>query len=144
MRSFAFVAAASLLPSVARAQAAAAEGSALGGLLPLLLIFVIFYFMLIRPQQKRFKQHQQLVSGLKKGDEVVTAGGILGKVTALEGDDHIVVQIAPGVEVKIVKSTISSAAVKPDAAKPAHQEKQRTGDKNDNAAPTKDSIANDN
>ena len=143
MRLFALTTAASLLPTLAHAQSAMEE-SPLGGFLPLILIFVIFYFMLIRPQQKRYKEHQALVGNLKKGDEVVTAGGLVGKITALEGEAHVMVQIASGVEVKVVKSTITNANVKPEANKPAHQEKQSSAEKNDNAAPTKDSIANDN
>ena len=143
MRLFLITAAASLLPTLSYAQSAVEE-SPIGGFLPLILIFVIFYIFLIRPQQKRYKEHQELVNNLKKGDEVVTAGGIVGKITALDGDAHVMVQIASGVEVKVVKSTISNANVKPEANKPAHQEKQSSSEKNDNAAPTKDSIANDN
>lgn len=143
MRLFPLFVAASLLPTLAHAQAGGEENP-LMGLLPLVLIFFVFYFLLIRPQQKRFKEHQQLVASLKKGDEVVTAGGIVGKITALEGDAHVLVQIASGVEIKVVKSTISTVLVKPEAAKPAHQEKQSTAEKNDNAVPTKDSVANDN
>lgn len=143
MRSLFFIAAASLLPTLAYAQSAGDENPLIG-LMPLVLIFGVFYFLLIRPQQKRFKEHQQLVAGLKKGDEVTTAGGIVGKITALEGDAHVMVQIASGVEIKVVKSTISTANVKPEATKPAHKEKQSKAEKNDNAAPTKDSVANDN
>jgi preprotein translocase subunit YajC len=132
-----------LLPVSAFAQAAPSEGSPIASLLPLLLIFCVFYLFLIRPQQKRFKEHQAMINGIKKGDDVVTAGGVVGKVTKLEGDAHVMVQIAQGVEVKVLKSTISSANVKPDTTKPASASKEKA-ERNDNAAPSKDSIANDN
>jgi preprotein translocase subunit YajC len=76
------------------------------GILPWLLIFVIFYFLMIRPQQQRVKQHQAAINAVKKGDEVITGGGIRGKVTKV-GDEEAEVEIAQGVKVKVVKSTIS-------------------------------------
>jgi preprotein translocase subunit YajC len=84
---------------------------------PLLLIFVIFYILLIRPQQKRAREHQQSISAIKKGDEVVTAGGIRGKVTKVS-DDEAEVEIAQGVRVRIVKGTLSQVLTK--NAKPAN------------------------
>ena len=108
--------------------------------LPLLLIFAIFYFLLIRPQQKRVKEHQLLVSTLKKGDEVVTAGGIVGKITkAAEGSDRVSVEIAKGVEVEVLRSTISTAV-----NKTAPVGTKSGAVKNDNSAPSRDSVANDN
>jgi len=134
---------AALLPASAFAQAAPAEGSPIASLIPLLLIFCVFYFLLIRPQQKRFKEHQTMITELKKGDDVVTSGGILGKITKLDDDAHVIVQIAQGVEVKVVKSTISSLSVKPNQVKPAAAGKGKT-ERNDNSTPAIDNVANDN
>ena len=84
---------------------------------PLLLIFVIFYILLIRPQQKRAKEHQLSINAVKKGDEVVTGGGVRGKVTKV-GDDELEVEIAQGVRVRVVKGTLSQVLTK--NAKPAY------------------------
>ena len=84
---------------------------------PLLLIFVIFYFLMIRPQQRRVKEHQARISAVKKGDEVVTGGGIRGKVTKVS-DDEAEVEIAQGVKVRVVKSTITHVLT--GSAKPAN------------------------
>ena len=84
---------------------------------PLVLIFVIFYFLMIRPQQKRMKQHQATIAAVKKGDEVVTAGGIRGRVNKVS-DDEVEVEIAPNVRVRVVKSTLSNVLTK--SAKPAN------------------------
>lgn len=89
----------------------APQADPFGFLLPMLVIFAAFYFLLIRPQQKRQKAHTQLVAGLAVGDEVVTAGGILGKVTAVS-DHYATVQIADNVEIKIQKSTVSAVVPK--------------------------------
>ena len=84
---------------------------------PLLAIFVIFYFLMIRPQQRRVKEHQARISAVKKGDEVVTGGGIRGKVTKVS-DDEAEVEIAQGVKVRVVKSTITHVLT--GNAKPAN------------------------
>ena len=76
------------------------------GILPWLLIFVIFYMLMIRPQQRRMKEHQAAIAAVQKGDEIVTGGGIRGRVTKVTGDEAEV-EIASGVKVRIVKSTIS-------------------------------------
>jgi len=76
-------------------------------MVPLLLLFGIFYFLLIRPQQQRLKAHQQLVEGVKRGDTVVTSGGILGKVTKVKDDGEVLVEIADNVQVRVLKSTLS-------------------------------------
>jgi len=73
---------------------------------PLLLIFVIFYFLMIRPQQRRVKEHQATIAGVKKGDDVITGGGIRGRVTKVS-DDEAEVEIANGVRVRVVKSTLT-------------------------------------
>ena len=76
--------------------------------IPLILIFVIFYFFLIRPQQKRVKDHKAMVQSLKRGDEIITSGGILGKVDRVLEDDRVEVIISENVKVQIIKSTITS------------------------------------
>jgi preprotein translocase subunit YajC len=87
------------------------------GILPWLLIFVIFYVLMIRPQQRRVKDHQAAIAAVKKGDEVITGGGIRGKVTKVS-DDEAEVEIAQGVKIRVVKSTISQV-ITPNA-KPAN------------------------
>ena len=84
---------------------------------PLILIFVIFYFFLIRPQQKKVKEHKAMVAALKRGDEVVTSGGIVGKVEKVYEDDKIDLAISENVSVKIVKSTIQSLLKEPSTRK---------------------------
>jgi len=98
------------LISPAHAQGIA-QGDAFGFFLPMVVIFVAFYFLLIRPQQKRQKAHTALIGALSTGDEVVTAGGILGKVTAVS-EHYATLQIADGVEVKVQKSTVSAVVPK--------------------------------
>lgn len=100
------------------AAAGGAGGSAFFvQLFPLLLIFVVFYMFLIRPQQKRAKEHEAKINAVQKNDEVVTAGGLMGKVTKV-ADDYVEVEIAPNVRVKVVKSTIAN--VQPRGAKAAN------------------------
>jgi preprotein translocase subunit YajC len=81
------------------------EGSGIGQFIPLILIFVIFYFFLIRPQQKKVKEHKAMVENLKRGDKVITSGGITGIVERLIDNDKIEVEIADNVKVEIVKAT---------------------------------------
>ena len=81
------------------------EGSGIGQFIPLILIFVIFYFFLIRPQQKKVKEHKAMVEGLKRGDKVITSGGITGTVERLIDNDKVEVEIAENVKVEIVKAT---------------------------------------
>ena len=100
------------LISSAWAQAAGgAQPNAFMQLLPLVLIFVVFYFLLIRPQAKRAKEHKAMVAALGVGDEVATAGGILGKVTET-GDQFLTLEIAEGVRVKIQRHTVTSVLPK--------------------------------
>lgn len=93
-------------PAYAQAAGGASGAASIASFLPLILIFVIMYFLMIRPQQKRMKEHRALVEGLKKGDEVVTQGGLVGKVTAVR-DNELEVEIAPGVKVRVIRSTIT-------------------------------------
>ncbi len=85
--------------------------------IPLILIFVIFYFFLIRPQQKRVKDHRAMVNSLKRGDEVITSGGIIGKVDKVMEDDRIEVLLTDNVKVQIIKSTITSLLKKEEIKK---------------------------
>ncbi|MEM6679038.1 MAG: preprotein translocase subunit YajC [Pseudomonadota bacterium] len=106
----------------AYAQAAGAAPGAesfLIQLLPLVLIFVIFYFLLIRPQQKKAKEHQAMVSQLRRGDQVITSGGIYGKVTKVKDDDDLEVEIAENVRIRVVKSTVLQVVSKTEPAKDA-------------------------
>lgn len=91
--------------------AAAAGGDPLISLLPLVLFAIVFYFLLIRPQAKRQKEHKQMVAGLAKGDEVVTMGGIAGRITDI-GESFVLVEIADGVQVKIRRAAVESVLPK--------------------------------
>ena len=93
------------------------SGSGFAQFIPLILIFVIFYFFLIRPQQKKVKEHKLMVAALKRGDEVVTSGGIIGKVERVLGDDKLDILIAENVTVQVVQSTIQSLLKTPDKKK---------------------------
>ena len=93
------------------------SGSGFAQFVPLILIFVIFYFFLIRPQQKKVKEHKLMVAALKRGDEVVTSGGIVGKVERILGDDKIDISISENVTVQVVQSTIQGLLNKADTKK---------------------------
>jgi len=90
----------------------APRGSAFGGLLPLILIFFVFYFLLIRPQQRKVREHQKLLDALKKGDEVITSGGIHGTISAIRGN-VVDLKIAEEVKVVISKNAISTVITSP-------------------------------
>lgn len=85
--------------------------------IPLLLIFAIMYFLLIRPQQKKMKDHQAMVNGLRRGDKVVTAGGMFGKVVKVHEEGEVEVEIADGIKVRMVQSTIAQVISKTEPAK---------------------------
>src|SRR6476469_2337004 len=91
---------------------AGGDGGMLMSLLPFVAIFVIMYFLILRPQQKRVKQHQEMVKNLRRGDNVVTSGGTLGKVTKVVDDDQIEIEIADGVRVRQMKSMVSEVRAK--------------------------------
>ena len=93
------------------------SGSGIAQFIPLILIFVIFYFFLIRPQQKRAKEHKAMVAALKRGDEVVTSGGIVGTVERILGEDKLDLLISENVAVQVVQSTIQSVLNKPNTKK---------------------------
>ena len=90
---------------------------ALGQFLPLILIFAIMYFLLIRPQQKKVKEHQAMVEAVRRGDQVITQGGLIGKVSKVKEDGEIEVEIAEGVKVRVVKATLSQVVSKTEPAK---------------------------
>ena len=84
--------------------------------IPLILIFAIMYFLLIRPQQKKLKDHQAMVKALRRGDQVVTQGGLIGKVTKVKEDNELELELAQGVKVRVVQSTISQVLSKTEPA----------------------------
>lgn len=100
----------------AYAQAAGGAGGALSSFVPLILIFAIMYFLLIRPQQKKVKEHQKMVEAVRRGDQVVTAGGLIGKVVKVKDDNEIEVELAKDVKVRVVKSTLSQVMSKTEPA----------------------------
>jgi len=132
------------------AAATAAQGSSpFMSLVPLGAIVLVMFFMVIRPQMKQASARQAMLDSIAKGDTVVTGGGVVGKVTKLV-DDLAFIEIAPGLEIKALRATVSGVYVKPDAAalaaaadKRATSEK-RNASKNDNSAPSKSNVANDN
>ena len=84
----------------------------LSSLIPLILLFGIFYFLIIRPQQQRMKAHQAMVAGVKRGDTVVTAGGLIGKISKVKDDGEVIVEIADNVQVRVLKSTLTEVRSK--------------------------------
>ena len=92
------------------------DGGAIAQFLPLILIFAIMYFLLIRPQQKKMKQHQNMVEALRRGDQVITQGGVIGTVSKVKEDGELEVEIAEGVKVRVVKSTIAQVLNKTEPA----------------------------
>ncbi len=102
-------------PAFAQAAAGGAA-SAITSFVPLILIFAIMYFLLIRPQQKKLKQHKSMVEALRKGDQIVTAGGIIGKVFRVKDDGELEVEIAEGIKVRVVRSTVTQVISKTEPA----------------------------
>ncbi len=84
--------------------------------IPLILIFAIMYFLLIRPQQKKVKEHQAMVAALRRGDQVVTQGGLIGKVIKVKEDNEVEVEVADGVKVRVVQNTIAQVISKTEPA----------------------------
>ena len=109
-----------ITPAYAQAAGGAGGAAAFAQFIPLVLIFAIMYFLLIRPQQKKLRDHQTMVGALRRGDQVVTAGGIRGKVTKVFDDADAEVEIAEGVKVRVVKSTISQVVSKTEPAATAN------------------------
>lgn len=92
---------------------------AIAQFVPLILIFAIMYFLLIRPQQKKVKEHQAMVGAVRRGDQVVTQGGLIGKVTKVKEDNELEVEIADGVRVRVVQSTLADVRSKTEPANDA-------------------------
>jgi preprotein translocase subunit YajC len=102
-------------PAYAQAAGGGA-GSAFAQFIPLLLIFAIMYFLLIRPQQKKVKEHRAMVEALRRGDQVVTQGGLIGKVSKVKDDNELEIELAEGVRVRVVRSTIAQVLSKTEPA----------------------------
>lgn len=100
----------------AYAQAAGGAAGAFTSFVPLILIFAIMYFLLIRPQQKKLKEHKAMVEALRRGDQIITQGGIIGKVSKVKEDGELEVEIAEGVRVRVVRSTVATVLVKTEPA----------------------------
>ena len=122
-------------PAYAQAAGAAGGQSLITTIVPFLLIFVVFYFLLIRPQQKKAKEHRDMVAGVRRGDNVVTAGGVLGKVTKVVDETTVQVEIAEGVKIKVLKGTLSDVRSKgepvKDAGEPSDDGKSPTVQRDD-------------
>ncbi|MBO6558956.1 MAG: preprotein translocase subunit YajC [Nisaea sp.] len=104
-------------PAYAQAAGGAGGGFDLMAFLPLILIFVVFYFLLIRPQQKRVKEHKEMLSKVRRNDVIVTNGGLVGTVTkVIEDKDELLVEIAEGVKVRVVRSMITDVRAKTEPA----------------------------
>jgi preprotein translocase subunit YajC len=102
------------------------DQNALVQFLPLILIFVVFYFLLIRPQQRKAKDQKTMLDALRRGDRVVTGGGIIGTVARVDNPEEVVVDIAENVRVRVVRSTITSVLARPDPAAAREAAKQKT------------------
>lgn len=129
--------------STAWAQTGGAGGifgglQGLQGILPLILIFAVFYFVLIRPQQKRAKQHKEMLGSLRRGDRIITAGGIYGTVTKVVNDHEVVVQIAEAVKVRVARETITTVLSKTE---PARTEKAEKADKSNKSEKSSGDVA---
>ena len=113
---------------ISNAWAQGAGGGGGGGLLeamiPLVLIFAVFYFLLIRPQQKKMKAHREMLAAVRRGDRVVTGGGIYGTVTKVVNENEVVVQIAEAVKVRVARGTISEVVAKTEPARAERKEKE--------------------
>ena len=104
-------------PAYAQAAGGAGGADLFSSFIPIILIFVIFYFFLIRPQQKKAKEHKQMVEALRRGDQVLTQGGIYGKVTKVkEGEDDIEVEIAKEVRIRVLRSSVAQVLSKTEPA----------------------------
>ena len=106
-----------ITPAFAQGAAGGGGGDVILQLVPFLLIFVIMYFLIIRPQQRRVKEHQEMVKNVRRGDTVVTSGGIVGKVTKATDDPELEVEIADGVRVKLMRGMISEVRTKGEPVK---------------------------
>jgi preprotein translocase subunit YajC len=106
-----------ITPAFAQAATGTDANAFLMQIAPFALIFVIMYFLILRPQQKKLKDHKDMVSGLRRGDSVITSGGLVGKITKVVDDEHVEVEIADGVRVRHVRSMITGVRSKTEPAK---------------------------
>jgi len=104
-------------PAFAQGAGAGSGGEMLMSLLPFALIFVIMYFLILRPQQKRAKQHQEMVKNMRRGDSVVTSGGLVGKITKVVDDNEIEVEVADGVRIRQMRGMIAEVRAKGEPVK---------------------------
>ena len=117
-------------------EAFAQDGGAAGGgdlflqFLPIILIFVVFYFLLIRPQQRKMKEHREMLGAVRRGDRIVTGGGIIGQVVKA-GTEELTVEISEGVRIKVLRSTVSTILAKPE---PARGNRRRSRDEDEDEA----------
>lgn len=119
-----------ITPALAQGTTGTGGTSFLIQLMPFILIFAIMYFLIIRPQQRRMKQHREMVAGVQRGDTVVTAGGLIGRVTKVVNDEELQVEVADGVRVRVVRSTLSDVRSRSEAKaapKPAKTQEAEAG-----------------
>lgn len=105
-----------ITPAYAQAAGDAGAAGLIQSLIPFILIFAIMWFMLIRPQQKKAREHRAMIEALRRGDQVVTAGGLIGKVSKVKEDGEVEVEIAEGVKVRVIRSTITGVLSKTEPA----------------------------
>ncbi len=118
-------------PAFAQAAGGAQGGGGLEALFPLILIFIVFYFLLIRPQQKKAKEHKGMLESIRRGDKVVTGGGIIGTISRVIDDNMVSVEIADGIKVKVQRALISSVLSKTEPVKEAKSGKGGDGNSGD-------------
>lgn len=106
-----------ITPAYAQAQTAPGAGGIFGMILPLILMMAVFWFLLIRPQQKKMKEHKAMLDAIRRGDTVVTSGGLVGKVTKV-ADDELTVEIAPELKVKVLRGYVADVRAKGQPVKP--------------------------
>lgn len=130
-------------PAYAQAAAGPGGGALFAQLLPFLLIFAVLYFFMIRPQQKKMKQHREMLANLHRGDRIVTGGGIIGRVARVEDGDELVVEIAPDVKVRVKRSTVSDLAARGEPASSGGERKSGSGKKKSIRKRSDDSASRD-
>jgi len=112
----------------AQATSGGFDGAGMLQLLPLVLIFVIFYFLLIRPQQRKMKEHKAMVSAVKRGDRVVTSGGLIGVISKVVDDNEVQLEVAEGVRVRVLRSGINDVLTRGEPAKIQDNAPEKKGD----------------
>jgi preprotein translocase subunit YajC len=123
-------------PAFAQTSGAGGGGDIIQLLFPLILVFGIFYLLVFRPQQKRMKEHQDMINAVRRGDTVVTAGGIVGKVTRVAADGELRVEIADGVQVRVVKGTITEVRGKGEPVREKAKAEPAASEDEDGAKPS--------